>query len=203
MVCIGIAASPGWRTRAREIRLSTFEYVSVVHSIVLALGMARALGGVADIARVWSQLASKWFFVGWLILLLIQLTGWWFGLWARFEQLEEIRLLTFFGWLLVPASLYVASRLLIPEFPEGAPPDLEQRFADVRIPFFACLAISPIPALPDLQATPEPQWLLGLYCALGLAGVLISDRRRLIGLLFAMLLTLLTFLALARSTLGG
>jgi hypothetical protein len=151
---------------------------------VLALGQARALGGLADIARAWSALETKWFFVGWLILLLTQLTAWWFGLWARFSEMDAIGLPAFFIWLLVPASLYVASRLLIPEFPQGAPPDLEQRFADVRRPYFACLAPSVAPALPELPAAVDPQWLLALYSLLALMGVWVSDRRWQIGLLF-------------------
>ena len=170
---------------------------------MLALGIARVLGGVADIARVWRELKTKWFFLGWVTLLLIQLIGWWFGLWARFGGISEISLVAFSGWFMVPASLYVASRLLIPEFPDGAPPDLEKRFADVRGPFFSCLIISVAPALPLLPAAVAPQWLLAVYGTLALIGVFVSDRRWQIGLLCSMLATLLTFLALARSTLGG
>jgi len=170
---------------------------------VLALGIARVLGGVADIARVWRKLESKWFFLGWLTLLLIQLIGWWFGLWARFGAMTEIGLLAFFGWFMVPASLYVASRLLIPEFPDGAPPNLEERFLEVRGPFFACLILSIVPALPTLPGAFAPQWLLALYGSLALVGVFVSERRWQIGLLCSMLATLLTFLLLARSTLGA
>jgi hypothetical protein len=177
--------------------------MSVVHSIVLALGIARILGGVADIARVWRELTTKWFFLGWLSLLLIQLLGWWFGLWVRFGGMAEITLLPFFGWFVVPASLYCASRLLIPEFPQGAPPDLEERFAEVRGPFFACLALSVVPAFPGLPADASPVWLLAVYSALALIGVVVTSRRLQIGLLFSMALTLMTFLGLARSTIGA
>ena len=64
--------------------MSTFEYMSVMHSIVLALGLARVLGGIADVARDWHRLETKWFFLGWLALLLVLHVGWWFGLWIRF-----------------------------------------------------------------------------------------------------------------------
>lgn len=183
--------------------LSTFEYVSVVHSIVLALGIARVLGGIADVARIWSDLKSRWFFLGWLALLLVQLIGWWFGLWARFGRMEEIGLVPFFGWFMVPASLYVASRLLIPEFPDGVPPDLDQRFDEVRRPFFACLVLSVVPALPGLPTAPAVVWLLPVYGVLALIGAIVSDRRSHIGLLGVMMATLMSFLLLARSSLGG
>ena len=134
-----------------------------MHSIVLALGIARVLGGIADVARDWRELDTKWFFLGWLTLLLALNMGWWFGLWARFSAMSEISLWTFFAWFMIPASFYVASRLLVPEFPEGAPPDLERRFADIRAPFFACLVLSVVPVLPELPGGAASQWLLALF----------------------------------------
>ena len=125
--------------------MSTFEYMSVMHSIVLALGIARVLGGIAGVARDWRQLETKWFFLGWLALLLLLHLGWWFGLWIRFGEVSDINLWTFFFWFLIPASLYIASRLLIPEFHQGSTPDLAQRFDEVRMPFFACLVVMIIP----------------------------------------------------------
>ncbi len=119
-----------------------------MHSIVLALGIARVLGGIAEVARGWHQIESKWFFLGWLTLLLALHMGWWFGLWIRFGEMSDISLWTFFFWFLIPASLYIASRLLIPEFHEGSTPDLEQRFDEVRRPFFACLPVGTIPVWP-------------------------------------------------------
>ena len=133
-----------------------------MHSIVLALGIARVLGGFADVARDWREIEAKWPFLGWLSLLLALHLGWWFGLWARFSAMNEISLSTFLTWFLIPASFYVASRLLIPNFPEGSPPNLEQRFADVRVPFFVCLFLAVVPVLPGLPGAARSQWLLAL-----------------------------------------
>ena len=126
-----------------------------MHSIVLALGIARVLGGIAGVARDWRRLETKWFFLGWLALLLLLPLGWWFGLWTRFGEVSDISLWTFFFWFLIPASLYIASRLLIPEFHAGSTPDLEQRFDEVRIPFLACLVLSVVPVLPGLAVQRE------------------------------------------------
>ena len=183
--------------------MSTFEYMSVMHSIVLALGIARVLGGLADVARDWPTVESKWPFLGWLALLLAVQLGWWFGLWARFSGIDEIDLPTFLVWFLVPASFYAASRLLIPEFPEGHPPDLEQRFAKVRVPFYACLAIGVLPPLPGLPSEPSAQWLLAAFGGLAITGALVPSPRMHAMLLSLMLATFLAWLALARSTLGG
>ena len=174
-----------------------------MHSIVLALGIARVLGGIAGVARDWRQLETKWFFLGWLALLLLLHLGWWFGLWIRFGEVSDISLWTFFFWFLIPASLYIASRLLIPEFHQGSTPDLEQRFDEVRMPFFACLVVMTIPILAGLADAARTDWLLAVFGGLALTGLFVSDRRGHVALLCLMLVTFVTFLALARSSLGN
>ncbi len=174
-----------------------------MHSIVLALGIARVLGGIAGVARDWRRLEIKWFFLGWLALLLLLHLGWWFGLWIRFGEVSDISLWTFFFWFLIPASLYIASRLLIPEFHQGSTPDLEQRFDEVRMPFFACLVVMIIPPLAGLADAARTDWLLAVFGGLALTGVFVSDRRGHVALLCLMLATFVTFLALARSSLGN
>jgi len=176
--------------------------MSVIHSIVLSLGMARILGGIAGVARHWHHLKGTWFFLGWLALLLSLHMGWWFGLWTRFYGIDEIALSTVFAWFLVPASFYVASQLLIPEFGDGSPPDLEQRFADVRIPFFACFAIAILPVLPTLSSTPGPQWLFPIFGGLAVSGMFVSRRGWHIAILGFMLAGYIVFLAVARSSLS-
>ena len=129
--------------------------------------------------------------------------GWWFGLWVRFGGVSEIGLLTFMTWFLVPASFYIASRLLVPEFVKGSPPDLEQHFSEVRVPFFGCLVLSIVPVLPGLAGAARSQWLLPVFGALALTGMMVSNRRWHNVLLWSMLTTYLIFLAFARSVLSG
>ncbi len=174
-----------------------------MHSIVLALGIARVLGGIAGVARDWRQLETKWFFLGWLALLLLLHLGWWFGLWIRFGEVSDISLWTFFFWFLIPACLYIASRLLIPEFHQGSTPELEQRFDEVRMPFFACFVLATIPILAGLADAVRTDWLLAVFGGLALTGLFVSDRRGHVALLCLMLVTFVTFLALARSSLGN
>jgi len=174
--------------------------MSVIHSIVLSLGMARILGALAGVARHWSHLKDIWFFLGWLALLLALHLGWWFGLWARFHGINEIELTTFVLWFMVPASFYVASRLLIPDFPEKSPPNLEQRFADVRIPFFGCFVLAILPVLPSLADAQGPQWIFPVVGVLGLSGMVVSNRRWHVAVLVLMLAGYIAFLALVRSS---
>ena len=182
--------------------MSTFEYMSVMHSILLALGIARVLGGIADVVRDWRRLEAKWFFLGWLALLLAMHVGWWFGLWAMFSTISEISIVSFFSWFLIPASLYVASRLLIPEFQDGSVSNLAERFDQVRIPFFTCFIVAVVPVLPGLVNAPQSQVLLPIFGALAITGIFVTSRRGHVALLYTMLFTYLTFLALARTSLG-
>jgi hypothetical protein len=128
--------------------------------------------------------------------------GWWFGLWVRFVEMNVIEIWAFFFWFLIPASLYAASRLLIPEFPEGSVPDIEKRFDEVRIPFFACIVLATAPVLPSLDNVARIEWLLGAMTVFAITGMFVSNRRGHIVLLCLMLITFLTFLTLGRSSLG-
>ncbi len=184
--------------------MNTFEYVSVMHSIVLALGIARLLGGFADIVRHWRELDSKWFFLGWLTLLLALHMGWWFGLWARFHSITDIALTTYVVWFTIPAVLFIASRLLVPDFRDVALPDLGRRFREVRVPFFSCLAVPMILEIPGLiSGAPPTQWLIVTFGILAASGAIIRDERWHRILLGLMPTVYATFMVLARASLGA
>jgi hypothetical protein len=97
----------------------------------------------------------------------------------------------------------VASQLLIRDFRDGSPPDLEQRFADVGIPFFACFAIAILPVLPGLSSTPGPQWLFPIMGALAVSGMVVSNRSWHVAILGFMLAGYIVLLAVARSSLSA
>ena len=184
---------------------SAFDYLSVMHSIVLALGIARLLGGLAAIVHHWREIKPTAFYIGWMILLLSLHMGWWFGLWARFHTAADIPLSTYVVWFAVPAALYVASRLLVPEFAERATlPDLSRRFWEIRVPFFVCLLIPMTLEIPGLIAGTAPlnRWFLVTLGLLALSGAVFRHHhwhRVLLGLMAA---DYVAFMVLARSSLG-
>ena len=188
-----------------EHLLTTFEYISVMHSIVLALGIARLLTGFADLVHYWRRLNIRAFFLGWLTLVLSLHMGWWFGLWARFGGITDIALSTYLLWFAVPAALYVASRLLVPEFRDGVVPDLKERFEQVRVPFFCSLAVPMVMDLPGLLSgtAPPTVWLLPLLGILAVSGAVFSSPRWHRLLLPLMAGVYLTFMVLTRSSLGA
>ena len=115
--------------------------------------------------------------------------------------MTNISLTTFFVWFTIPASFYVASRLLIPDFDHDAPPNLQQRFDTVRTPFFLCLVVATLPPLPGLPDGPRAQWLLAVFCASALLGAFTSSRNGQFALQAIMTVTFLSFLALTRTAL--
>ena len=70
--------------------MSSFEYVSVLLSIVLALGIAHLLGGISSMIEQRNRLEAYWVFFAWCLLTLGFHVGFWFNLW-RFHDLGEWR----------------------------------------------------------------------------------------------------------------
>ena len=103
--------------------MSPFEYVSVIASIVIALGIAKLLGGIADLIRWWRELESPGFFLALQLLLLLHHFGWWFGLWVRHSGTEAFSLALFLRIVTIPGLLFLASHLLVPESGRGRPAD--------------------------------------------------------------------------------
>ena len=119
--------------------MNVFEYTIALFSIVLALGIARVLGGLADLLRLRLPQREKWFLLIWLIFLFTNHIGWWFSLW-QLNDLEQFGLVRFFSLMVAPVSLYLATRLLVPE--ESQAHQIIERYETVRIPFLLILIFS-------------------------------------------------------------
>lgn len=177
-----------------------------MHSIVLALGVARLLGGIADVARLWHRMQTKWLLIAWLVVLLTQHIGWWFGLWVSFQSATQVPLSIFALSLSIPASLYVASRLLVPDLAGSDSADFADRFETVRIPFFVSLVISvgPYPAIRYFLYDAGPlMLLLFLFGAIALIGIFIRSIRWHYVLVGVIAMVYWSFLFLARGSIGG
>ena len=119
--------------------MSTFEFTITLFSIVLAIAIARILGGVADLIKYRAVLERIPFYTLWLIYLSLIPVGWWFFVWSL-RDIEIITLPQFFSLFIVPVTIFISSRLLIPEDADFA--DIEANFDRVRIPFLLILSCS-------------------------------------------------------------
>src|ERR1051325_476767 len=98
--------------------MDPFSYLSVLISIILALGMTRVLAGVGDMLQAGSLRRIYWVHALWVInLFLFLVAAWWIFYRWRSEQHWTFFLFVFV--LISPTILYLAALLLFP--PEGAP----------------------------------------------------------------------------------
>src|SRR5215471_8106358 len=93
--------------------MGAFEYLSVLISIILALGMTRVLGGVGEMLQARSLRRLYWVHTLWIINLFLYLViAWW--IFYRWRNQQPWTFLLFVFVLISPTILYLASLLLFP-----------------------------------------------------------------------------------------
>jgi len=93
--------------------MGAFEYLSVLISIILALGMTRVLGGVGEMLQARSLRRLYWVHTIWIINLFLYLViAWW--IFYRWRNQQPWTFLLFVFVLISPTILYLASLLLFP-----------------------------------------------------------------------------------------
>lgn len=94
--------------------MSPFEYVSVLLSIILGLGISVILTGLADIIRRWHQIQLYWPYAVWiLIVFVLHLQEWWISYSLRGEMTWTLPLFLFI--VIYPISLFILANLLFPK----------------------------------------------------------------------------------------
>ena len=95
--------------------MTPFEFVTVLISIILGLGITQIVSGVADLIHHHDQVKVYWLHVFWLILVFfLHIQEWW--------QIYELK--TFDDWhlpvflfiILYPIVLFILARILFPGF---------------------------------------------------------------------------------------
>jgi hypothetical protein len=117
--------------------LDAFDYLSVLISIVLGLGITNLLGAAATLLRRRSDVRMFWPLPVWLAaLFLIHVQTWWtmFGL----RRVGEWSFAAFLIVLMQPVLLYLMTAVIAPRRGDG-PLDLEADFFRERQVFFGCL----------------------------------------------------------------
>jgi hypothetical protein len=93
--------------------MSAFEYLSVLISIILALGMTRVLAGVGEMLQASSHRQIYSVHLLWIInLFLYLLVAWW--VFYRWRNQQPWTFFLFVFVLISPTILYLASVLLFP-----------------------------------------------------------------------------------------
>jgi len=151
--------------------MSSFEFISVLLSIVTSLSLAHLLTAIARMAQAKEMMVS-FLLLGWMGLILFGCVDYWFSLWQARET--EAWSLGYVGlWLLMSTMLYLAAWLVVPEGKlDGV--DLPRFFDENRrkflIPFAGAQLVgvlinSTLDAFRDLVDARTILWILPIVAA--------------------------------------
>src|SRR5437870_1278681 len=110
--------------------MGAFEYLSVLISIILALGMTRVLAGVGEMLQARSRRRVYWVHAVWIVNLFLYLViAWW--IFYRWRNQPQWTFLLFVFVLISPTILYLASLILFP------PESVLDKSIDYKTHFYA------------------------------------------------------------------
>ena len=162
--------------------MTVFEYLSVLVSIVLALGIAHILGGLSSIARSWDRVRVYPVQLVWSIWLLAVHVQVWWAYWDH-SGVTDWNFFRFASMLTLPGMAYFAARLIIPDVIRDRAYDLEKHFYDVRVAFFTTVSLFWMVAITwrklafgDALLHPRRVFQV-LLVVLAISGALVASRR--------------------------
>jgi hypothetical protein len=105
--------------------MTPFEYVSVLISIILGLGISQLVTGVADIVHQWDRVKLYWPHMLWIgFIFFLHIQDWWTLYDLR--NLSVWRLHTFLFTILYPINLFILARILFPFNSDNQGTDFKQ-----------------------------------------------------------------------------
>lgn len=158
--------------------MSPFEYVVVLISIILGLGITQILTGIADLIHQHQRVRFYWPHLLWIVLgLVLHVQEWWitydlrdFGPW---------RLPTFLFIMLYPVNLFILARLLFPHITEHGTIDLQEFYHSIHRKVLVMIGILALLAMADnyfIRSLPVSNQLVPALL-LGVCTLLIFIRR--------------------------
>jgi len=128
--------------------MSTFEFITVLLSIVVGLGITRLLGGLARAIEIRGSLKSYWVQAVWSINVGLYLVVFWWVVVFNHSSREHWIFLNFLHLFFYSTLIYLQAVLIIPrDLEEGT--DLASHFFSVRPWFFGIGALLPIAEIGD------------------------------------------------------
>jgi hypothetical protein len=126
--------------------MRSFDYLSVLISIVLGLGITNLLTGLAALVRHRDRVIAYWPLPVWMVtVFLIHVQTWWalFGL----RGTEQWSFASFLVVLLQPVALFVMTALIVPDVAGVARIDLRTAFFRETRGFFGALFLALLASL--------------------------------------------------------
>lgn len=121
--------------------MTPFDYVSVLISIILGLGITQIMTGLADLVHQWDRVKLYWPHLLWVILVFILHIQEWWVTYQQFSSMTTWRLATFLLFILYPMNLFILARILFPFHPPEGELDLKRFYFDNFQKFFLCTVV--------------------------------------------------------------
>lgn len=106
--------------------MSPFDYISVVLSVVIGLGLSHLLSGCVELVQARERVRFYWVHTTWAVLTFVGIVYLWWSIWG----LRNLRVWNFASFLLLllePVLMFVAAAFLVPK-PDEHPLDLRSYY---------------------------------------------------------------------------
>jgi hypothetical protein len=137
----------------------TPDYLFVLVSIIIGLGISRVLTGVAGVVVHHRRVRLYWVWaVSALLVFLAHVQLWW-GTFSVGMAVAKGSFLGFTLFLLSPIALYLSAAVLMPDFEDDEVVDLRDYFLENHRGYFFFLALVPLlNAIRSLVISHDPPW---------------------------------------------
>ncbi|NOT73863.1 MAG: hypothetical protein HOP08_02970 [Cyclobacteriaceae bacterium] len=154
--------------------MTPFDYVSVLISIILGLGITQIMTGVADLVHQWNKVKLYWPHLLWIVLVFIlHIQEWWET--YQLHDFDEWRLPTFLFLSLYPVTLFILARILFPFNVQDGPIDLKEfYYANFRKFFISTMILTVLSIASNIivRGFMGDQIIqISLFCILGLVTI--------------------------------
>jgi uncharacterized membrane protein (DUF485 family) len=123
--------------------MDTFNYLAVMISIILGVGITQLFAGIGNLLQVRRRVNQYWLYNLWVFILIVAHVNLWWSIWALRESVTWTYPLYVF-MLFGPAGLVISGHIIIPgEFYEEAADgkfDLRKHYYDASRMFFGIFA---------------------------------------------------------------
>lgn len=131
--------------------MTAFEYISVFVAIILGLGIAQIITGLAHFIHGSNKVKMYWPHLLWIIMIFfLHIQEWW--VFYEYKNFTSWKLVTFMFVILYPICLFIQARVLFPFDNFDKETDLKKfYFANYRV-YFGSVGITAILSLIDNMA---------------------------------------------------
>lgn len=119
--------------------MSPFDYISVVLSVVIGLGLSHLLTGAVNLIQDRERVRFYWVHSVWVVLTFVGIVFLWWSIW-RLRMLQNWNFVAFLLLLLEPVLMFVAAAFLIPR-PSDKRIDLREHYYKSRRGIFGAYAL--------------------------------------------------------------